>query len=59
MFMVLLTVDFKFQNSFTREAEGRDEQRRILHMEALMQDMGTGVDCRHRVFVRTGKTLWK
>ena len=37
--------------------EGRGEQRRGLRTKALMRDLGTRLACRHRVFVRTGKTL--
>ena len=44
---------------FDRGAEGRSEQRRGLRTKALMWDLGTRLECRHRVFVRTGKTLWK
>ena len=39
--------------------EGRSEQRRGLRTKALMRDLGTRFECRHRVFVKTGKTLWK
>ena len=42
-----------------RGAEGRGEQRRGLRTKASMRDLGTRLACRHRVFVRTGKTLWK
>ena len=42
-----------------RGAEGRGEQRRRLRMKALMRDLETRLECRQRVFVRTGKTLWK
>ena len=38
---------------------GPAEQRCGLRMKALMRDLGTRLECRHRVFVRTGKTLWK
>ena len=39
--------------------EGRGEQRCGLCRKALMWDLGTRLECRHRGFVRTGKTLWK
>ena len=39
--------------------KGRGEQRRGLRTKVLMRDLGTRLECRHRVFVRTGKTLWK
>ena len=41
--------------------EGRREQRGGLRMKAKMRDLGTRLECRQRVFVRTGKTLilWK
>ena len=39
--------------------KGRSEQRRSLHTKALMRDLGTRLECRQRVFVRTGKTFWK
>ena len=42
-----------------RGAEGRGEQRRRLHTKALMRDLGTRLECRHRGFIRTGKTLCK
>ena len=42
-----------------RGAEGPSEQCRGLLMKALMQDLGTRLECRHRVFVKNGKTLWK
>ena len=45
--------------SISRGAEGRGEQRRGLRTKALMRDLGTRLECRQRVFVRTGKTLWK
>ena len=44
---------------FWQGAEGRSEERRGLRTKALMRDLGTRLECRHRVFVRTGKTLWK
>ena len=37
--------------------EGRGKQRRGLRTKALMRDLGTRLECRQRVFVRTGKTL--
>ena len=40
-------------------AEGRGELRRGLCTKALMRDLGNRLECRQRVFVRTGKTLWK
>ena len=40
-------------------AEGRGEQRRGLRTKVLMRDLGTRLECRHGVFVGTGKTLWK
>ena len=40
-------------------AEGRGEQRPGLCTKALMRDLGTILECRDRVFVRTGRTLWK
>ena len=30
-----------------------------LRTKTLMRDLGTRLECRQRVFVRTGKTLWK
>ena len=39
--------------------EGRHEQRRGLCTKALMRDLETRLACRHRVFVRIKKTLWK
>ena len=39
--------------------EGRGEQRRGLRTKALMRVLGTRLECRQRVFERTGKTLWK
>ena len=40
-------------------AKGRGEQRRGLRTKVLMRDLGTRLECRHGVFVGTGKTLWK
>ena len=48
-----------FLASLNRGAEGRSEQHRGLRTKALMRDLGTRLECRHRVFVRTGKVLWK
>ena len=45
--------------SAAREAEGQGEQRRGLRTKALMRDLGTRLECGQRVFVRTGKPLWK
>ena len=42
-----------------RGGEGRGEQRRGLRTKALTRDLETRLESRHRVFVRTGKTLWK
>ena len=39
----------------SKGGQGWSEQHRGLHTKALMWDLGT----RHRVFVRTRKTLWK
>ena len=39
--------------------EGRGEQRRGLHMKALMRDLGTRLACRHHSFCKKRKTLWK
>ena len=36
-----------------------EQRRRGLRTKALMRDLGTRLECRQRVFVRTGKTLWK
>ena len=36
-------------------AEGRGEQRRGLRTKALIRDLGTRLECRQRVFVRSGK----
>ena len=36
----------------------RGKQHRGLRTKALMRDLGTRLECRHRVFVRTEKTLW-
>ena len=33
--------------------EGRGEQRRGLRTKALMRDLGTRLECRQKVFVRT------
>ena len=41
--------------SSSRGAEGRAEQRRGLRTKALMRDLETRLECRQRVFVRTGK----
>ena len=38
-----------------RGTEGRGEQRCCLRTKALMRDLGARLECRHRVFVRTGK----
>ena len=45
--------------TLNRGAEGRGEQRRGLRTKALIRDLGTRLECRQRVFVRTGKTLSK
>ena len=54
----LITVRGLNYNSY-KGAEGQAEQRRGLRTKALMRDLRTRLECRHRVFVRTGKTLVK
>ena len=44
-------------SSVVEGAEGRHEQRRVLRTKALMRDLGTKLECRQRVFVRTGKNI--
>ena len=39
----------------TKGAGGQGEQRRGLRTKALMRDLGTRLECRHRVFASTGK----
>ena len=39
--------------------EGQGEQRCCLRTKALMRNLGTRIKRRQRVFVRTGKGLWK
>ena len=44
---------------FFPRGQSRGKQHRGLRTKALMWDLGTRLECRHRVFARTGKTLWK
>ena len=39
--------------------QSRGKQHRGLRTKALMQDLGTGLECPHRFFCKTEKTLWK
>ena len=46
-------------NSSKTSLQGRGEQGRDLRTKALLRDLGTKLECQHRVFVRSGKTLWR
>ena len=44
-------------NDYTRGAEGRGEQRRGSRTKALMRDLGTRLECRHKSFCKNWKNI--